>query len=78
MARFDDGVKKFVRARAVVEVVFPIDWRDNPDISCKQCQFFINATRKCGLTQGVVNFPERYVGHDCPLEEVIEEDNNDV
>jgi hypothetical protein len=75
MANFDTGVKGYIKARAVVEVSFPIDWRDNPEIACKHCNFFVNSTRKCGLTQTVVNFPERFVGVDCPLEQVeVEED----
>lgn len=77
MARFDDGVKRYIKARAVVVVGFPVDWRDNPEIACKHCQFYIHSTRKCGLTQSVVNYPEKYVGHDCPLEEVIEEQENE-
>jgi hypothetical protein len=73
MARFDDGVKRYIKARAVVEVGFPVDWRDSAEIACKHCQFIVFSTRRCGLTQTVVNFPEKYVGHDCPLEEIIEE-----
>lgn len=67
MANFDSGVKRYIIARAVVEVGFPVDWRDNPDISCKHCNFFVRATQRCGLTQTIVNFPEKYVGTDCPL-----------
>ena len=77
MARFDDGIKRYIKGRAVVEVFFPVDWRDVPEIACKHCQFFVHTTRKCGLTQDVVNFPERYVGSHCPLEEVTEEQENE-
>lgn len=72
MASFESGVKAYVKARAVVEVNFPIDWRDNAEIACKHCQFFIRATNRCALNQAMVNFPERYVGSECPLEEVVE------
>ncbi len=79
MANFESGVKRFIKARAVVEVGFPVDWHDRADICCKHCQFFVYATRKCGLNQTVVNFPEKYVGEYCPLEEVIEDEvTNDV
>ena len=70
MANFESGVKRYIKARAVVEVGFPVDWNDRPDIACKHCQFFVYATRKCGLNQMVVNFPEKYVGEHCPLERV--------
>ena len=73
MANFDSGVKRFIKARAVVKVCFPVDWRDNPEIACKHCQFFVRATQRCGLNQEIVNYPEKYVGECCPLEEVIEE-----
>lgn len=73
MACFDTGVKRYIKARAVVEVSFPVDWRDNPEIACKHCNFFVRATQRCGLTQQIVNFPERYIGVCCPLEEVTED-----
>ena len=70
MACFDSGVKAYIKARAVVEVNFPIDWKDNPDIACKHCQFYIRATQRCALNQEIVNYPEKYVGHECPLVQV--------
>ena len=72
MANFDSGVKRYIRA--VVEVGFPVDWRDSADISCKQCPFYVRATQRCALNQSVVNFPERYVGENCPLELIEEEE----
>jgi hypothetical protein len=73
MACFDTGVKRYIKARAVVEVNFPVDWRDNAEIACKHCPFYVRATQRCGLTQQIVNFPERYIGVCCPLEEVTED-----
>ena len=73
MVDFSSGVKSFIKARAVVEVNFPVDWRDNAEIACKHCNFFVRATQRCGLNQQIVNFPERYIGDCCPLEEVKED-----
>ena len=73
MANFESGIAKYIKARATVEVNFPVDWRGNAEISCKHCNFFVRATQRCGLNQQVVNFPERYVGECCPLEEVEED-----
>ena len=73
MANFDTGVKRYIKARAVVEVSFPVDWRDNAEIACKHCPFYARAAQKCGLAHQIVNFPERYVGECCPLEEVTED-----
>lgn len=72
MACFETGVKRYIKTRAVVEVGFPVDWRDNADISCKHCNLFVRATQRCGLTQQIVNYPDRYIGECCPLE-IIEE-----
>ena len=72
MANFDSGIKRFIRTRATVEVLFPVDWRDNAEIACKHCNFFVRATQRCGLTQQIVNFPEKYVG-DCCVLELVEE-----
>ena len=74
MSDFSSGVKRYIKARTVVEVNFPVDWRDNAEIACKHCNFFVRATQRCGLTQQIVNFPERYIGECCPLEEVIEDE----
>lgn len=72
MPNFDSGVAKYIKAQAVVQVGFPVDWRGNADIACKHCPFFVRATQRCGLTQDVVNYPEKYVGETCPLEPITE------
>ena len=73
MACFDSGVMKFIKAIAIVEVQFPVDWHGRTEIACKHCDFFVRATNRCGLNQKVVNYPERYVGEYCPLGSVSEE-----
>lgn len=78
MANFDSGVKRFIKARAVVEIGFPVDWKDNPEIACKHCNFYVRATQRCGLNQQIVNYPERYVGEYCPLEIIEDEVNENV
>lgn len=72
MANFESGVKRFIKATAMVEVNFPVDFKDNADISCMQCQFYSRNTGVCQLTKEVVAYPTKYVGQSCPLEEVIE------
>ena len=73
MANFDSGVASYVKACAVVTTYFPVDYRGNTEISCKHCNYFVRATQRCGLTQQIVNFPDKYVGEHCPLEEVSED-----
>ncbi len=72
MGKFDSGVKRYVKAVAVVEVGFPVSWRDSEEIACKHCKFFERAKSKCWLTGQVVNFPDGFVGSECPLEEIEE------
>lgn len=75
MPRFDDGVKGYVKATATVEVHFPIDWRGSVEIACKHCPFYVRSQQRCGLNQEIVNYPERFIGTMCPLEEVKEDGN---
>lgn len=75
MANFENGVASYVIGRAVVEVGFPVDFKGNTEIACKHCPFFVRATLKCGLNQRIINFPEKYVGTECPLERI---DNNEI
>jgi hypothetical protein len=73
MPNFDSGVSKYIIARAVVQVAFPVDWKNNAEIACKHCPFYVRATQRCALNQQIVNFPDKFVGDWCPLEEVTED-----
>lgn len=77
MADFSSGVAKFIKARAIVEVGFPVDFKGKAEIACKHCNFFVRATQRCGLTQTIVNYPEKYIGCDCPLIPIEEGEEND-
>ena len=68
MADFSSGVKRYINAKATVEVFFPVDWRDNPDVCCRQCPYYVRSTQRCALNQEIVNYPEKFVGSMCPLE----------
>lgn len=71
MANFDNGVASYVIGQATVTVGFPVDYRGNAEIACKHCQFFIRATQRCALNQEIVNYPEKFVGVNCPLERIV-------
>lgn len=68
MASFDNGVKSYVKGYTVVEVAFPVDWKDNADISCYQCKFFSRNNGVCQLTKEISEYPQKFVGSHCPLE----------
>lgn len=73
MANFDSGVASYIHAQAKVDVFFPVDSRGNADISCNQCYYFRRSYKTCGLNGEVCQFPEKFVGASCPLEEAEEE-----
>ena len=70
MSKFDNGILHYIKAEATVTVFFPVDKKGNAEIACKHCNHFIRSLQRCGLTQTIVNFPEHYVGIDCPLTQV--------
>ena len=65
---FDSGVASYIHGKATVDVYFPVDSRGSADISCQQCFFFREASRRCGLTGQISEYPNKYVGSHCPLE----------
>lgn len=73
MSKFDAGVTGYVVGQAIVTVFFPKDKSGKADISCRQCQFFQHTSKRCGLNGNVVNYPEKYVGTECPLDRVEED-----
>ena len=65
---FESGVKEYRIGTATVTAHFPVDFKGNADISCSQCFFFREASRRCGLTGEISEYPNKYVGSCCPLE----------
>ncbi len=70
MPNFENGVASYIMGKATVTVGFPVDFRGNAEIACKHCPFYIRATQRCALNQEMVNFPDRYIGANCPLERI--------
>lgn len=68
MADFSSGVKRYVKAVAVVEVSFPVDFKDSMDVNCYQCKFFSRQSGICQLTKEISEYPQKYIGSHCPLE----------
>ena len=75
MANFESGVKTYVIGKAVVKAHFPVDFKGNADVCCTQCFYFRDASKRCGLTGEISEYPSKYVGSFCPLE--MEESNED-
>lgn len=67
MATFDTGVTRFIRGVAEVENFFPVDAKGNPDLACSQCRFFLNRSNRCALNDAICNYPQKYLGANCPL-----------
>lgn len=79
MPNFDDGVKAFVIGECTIKVHFPIDWRDNADVNCYQCNFFSRTSGLCQLTKEISEYPTKYISSTCPLKfsGEIQEKNNE-
>ena len=76
MSLFDSGVSRYVTGSATVRVFFPVDRKGVPDVCCKQCRFFRQQSRICGLNGEIVAYPDHYVGQNCPLE--MEKENENI
>ena len=83
MADFSSGVKAYITGECVVKIHFPVDWKDNADVSCYQCKMFSRNNGICQLTKEISEYPIRYISSTCTLEfsgEIIKlrkEENDD-
>lgn len=68
MADFESGVKSYIKAYALVKVSFPVDFSGRSEINCYQCKFFSRNNGICQLTKEITEFPQKYVGENCPLQ----------
>lgn len=76
MRRFENGVQRFIRGEARVAVNFPVDWSDRAYVCCAQCPYLSSNERLCQLNKKPVQYPQKYIGYDCPLR-FGEEDGNE-
>lgn len=67
MPEFSRGVKEYIRAHALVEVTFPVDFRDQAEVNCHQCKYYRRSYKKCGLNGEICEYPDKYIGSRCPL-----------
>ena len=67
MADFTDGVKRYIKAQGIITNYFPVDFKDNEDISCYQCGFFSRNQGICLVTKEVTPYPQKFVGRMCPF-----------
>ena len=67
MPNFESGVASYIRGRAVIEVFFPVDARGNAAVSCTQCFYFSESSKRCLLNNEKPAYPGKYVGDKCPL-----------
>lgn len=72
MANFESGVSSYIVGVATVKVYFPVDEKGRSEIACRHCPYLSSNERMCQLNKEPVAYPNRYVGHSCPLTEYIE------
>ena len=78
MASFETGVTSYIHATATVHVYFPVDDRGNSHISCRNCYFYRENAHRCGLNWEVCEYPDKYVGSECPLKPVTDDRTGEV
>lgn len=67
MPTFDSGVKSYIVGTATVTVNFPVNWKGEPDVRCELCEFYSRTSRRCQINRVIVEYPEKYIGSQCPL-----------
>lgn len=72
MSYYDNGCSSYIKTQATVVNYFPVDSRGTADIACNYCRYF--GSRRCSLTGEVVPYPNKYVGRECPLTPVENEE----
>lgn len=78
MSVLDNGISRYIHAVAKVHVWFPVDRNGNELIRCEQCRFYSDTGKRCRLNNEVCAFPSKYVGSDCPLEIVEEDEEGEI
>ncbi len=73
MPNFESGVKGYTLGVALVETHFPIDYKDMQHECCEECFYYREASKTCGLNHRPVLFPGKYVGEECPMHKITEE-----
>lgn len=74
MPNLDDGTSGYLKGTASVATYFPIDRKGTAYIACEACRFYRRSSKRCGLTDEVIPWPDKYTGRSCPL--TLEEEEN--
>lgn len=69
---FESGVQSYVIGVATVQNPFPVNWKGEPDVRCELCRFYSRNGKRCYLNGEIVEYPDKYIGSQCPL--IFEED----
>lgn len=77
MPTYDNGVSRYIIGTATVKATFPVDLKGRYDVSCNQCKFFRRTAQLCGLNGEICEYPQKYIGSNCPLNFESEENANE-
>ena len=64
---FESGVKSYVIGQCKISNAFPVNWRGEPDVRCEMCRFYSRNGKRCYLNGEIVEYPDKYIGSNCPL-----------
>ena len=68
MSKFETGVSHYITGTAKVINKFPVDFKGNEYVDCAHCFYYNRNSYRCELNHEKPEFPEKYVGSNCPLE----------
>ena len=71
---FESGISRYIHARAVIDVYFPVDERGGDYVKCEFCKLYNANTRRCSDTGEIIAFPGKNVGGYCRLKETESEE----
>ena len=74
MGVLDSGVQDYIVCSAEIRTAFPISSKGVAFIACQFCDAYNTVTKRCILTQEVVPFPDKYVGHQCQLKPITKKE----
>ena len=74
---FETNVYGYKYVSATVTVHFPVDRNGRVDARCVLCPKYRYSSRRCGLNEAICEYPEKYVGSECPFLDRLLEDDDD-
>ena len=71
-----NGVSRYIYGKTEVQAHFPVDLKGRYKVCCNLCRFFRRTAQLCGLNGEICEYPQEYIGSQCPLQFKESEENS--